>query len=139
MTQKEATQILAILKAAYPNSYRGMTKEEAIGTVNVWAVQFAKMPADIVLLAVNKCIATSQFPPAPSEVKKKFQSLHWEALEALKANEVYSNLNEEQIKYYKYIKDKTEIARHLPYEPTIEEIKSQYELIYGDNQLLLGG
>ena len=29
MTKKEALQILAILKAAYPSSYNGMTKEEA--------------------------------------------------------------------------------------------------------------
>ena len=41
MTKKEALQILAILKAAYPSSYNGMTKEEATGTVAVWCMQFA--------------------------------------------------------------------------------------------------
>ena len=33
MTKKEALQVLAILKAAYPANYNGMTKEEATGTV----------------------------------------------------------------------------------------------------------
>ena len=50
MTKKEAATILAILKAAYPNSYKNMTHEEAMGTISVWAIQFAGMPADIVLI-----------------------------------------------------------------------------------------
>lgn len=79
MTQKEATQILAILKAAYPNSYRGMSKEEAIGTVNVWATQFIDMPVNVVMIAVNKLISTNTFPPSIGEVKEKIRSLYWEA------------------------------------------------------------
>lgn len=81
MTKKEAVQLLAILKAAYPNSYRGMSKEEATGTVNIWSMQFANMPADIVLMALNKLIASSKFPPSIAEVKDKIGALHWEAYE----------------------------------------------------------
>ena len=81
MTKKEAVQILAILKAAYPNSYRGMSKEEATGTVNIWLMQFADMPADIVLMALNKLVASSKFPPTIAEVKDKLSNLHWEAYE----------------------------------------------------------
>lgn len=83
MNKREAAQILAILKAAYPNSYKGMSKEEAMGTVSVWAMQFSDMPVDIVMMAVNKAIATSQFPPAVSEVKKKIGAIHWEAWQQL--------------------------------------------------------
>lgn len=79
MTKKEAATILAILKAAYPNSYKNMTQDEAMGTISVWAIQFADMPADIVLMAVHKAISTSPFPPAISEVKSKISALHWEA------------------------------------------------------------
>ena len=57
MTREEAIKVLAILKAAYPNSYRGMTKEEAHGTVAVWAAQFASMPASVVMIAINKKIS----------------------------------------------------------------------------------
>ena len=80
MTQKEATQILAILKAAYPNSYRGMTKEEAVGTVNVWATQFINIPVNVVMIAVNKLISTNTFPPSIGEVKEKIRGLYFEAL-----------------------------------------------------------
>ena len=79
MTKKEAATILAILKAAYPNSYKNMTQEEAMGTISVWAVQFSDMPADIVLMAVHKAISSSPFPPAISEVKAKLSAMHWEA------------------------------------------------------------
>ena len=41
MTREETIKVLAILKAAYPNAYKGMTREEAQGTVSVWAMQFA--------------------------------------------------------------------------------------------------
>lgn len=134
MTQKEAAQILAILKAAYPQFYKDMTKKDAIGTVNVWAVQFAKMPADIVLLAVNKCISTSSFPPSPSEVKKKFQSLYWEACEELNTHRTRPHLSKEQIKYFEYIKEKTTGSRYQSYEPSIFELTFE-----NNNQLLLGG
>ena len=86
MTQKEATQILAILKAAYPNSYKGMTKEEAIGTVNVWATQFINIPVNVVMIAINKLISTNTFPPSIGEVKEKIRGLYWEVWEQLEAH-----------------------------------------------------
>ena len=79
MTKKETAQVLAILKAAYPASYRGMTPEEATGTASVWAMQFADMPVDVVLVALQKLVATSKFPPAISEVKETLRSMHYEA------------------------------------------------------------
>ncbi len=89
MTKKEALQILAILKAAYPASYNGMTKEEATGTVAVWCLQFADMPAEVVMMAIHKLISTNKFPPSISEVKGKIGTIHHEA-----ANMLYSNLGE---------------------------------------------
>lgn len=83
MTKKEALQILAILKAAYPSSYNGMTKEEATGTVAVWCMQFADLPAEVVMMAIHKLIATNKFPPSISEVKSKIETIHWEAYETL--------------------------------------------------------
>lgn len=83
MTKKEALQILAILKAAYPSSYNGMTKEEATGTVAVWCMQFSDIPAEIVMMAIHKLIATNKFPPSISEVKGKISSIHHEAADML--------------------------------------------------------
>ena len=87
MTREETVKILAILKAAYPNSYKGMTKEEANGTITVWSMQLANIPANIVLMAVNKIISVSPYTPAISEVKDKIRSLYYEAREMLSGHE----------------------------------------------------
>lgn len=83
MTKEETLELMAILKAAYPNSYNGMTKQEAIGVVTVWHLHFAYVPADIVFMALQKAISASKFPPSINEVKSKLQAVYWEAQEAL--------------------------------------------------------
>lgn len=83
MTRTETIKVLAILKAAYPNSYKGMTKDEANGTVNVWATQFINIPASVVMIAVNKLISTNTFPPSIGEVKEKIRGLYYEAMQEL--------------------------------------------------------
>lgn len=107
MTKKEALQILAILKAAYPSSYNGMTKEEATGTVAVWCMQFEDLPAEVVMMAIHKLISTSKFPPSISEVKSKIQSVHWEAYEALSDHSRRPFLSEEAKKQYQQIYEAT--------------------------------
>lgn len=79
MTREETIKVLAILKAAYPASYKGMTKQEANGTVMVWATQFANVPGEVVLIAIQKLISSSTFPPSISEVKSKLRGLYWES------------------------------------------------------------
>lgn len=103
MTKKEAAQILAILKAAYPNSYKNMTVEEANGTATVWSIQFAKFPVKLVYIAVNKWISTNQFPPSISEVKKQISFLYWEAWHILDNNKRFHTLTEAQAAEYEQI------------------------------------
>lgn len=86
MTKKEALFLLATLKAAYPNFYNNTTPEAAAGTVSVWCIQFADMPFEIVMMAVQKIISTNKFPPTISEIKAKISSIHWEASEVIHAS-----------------------------------------------------
>lgn len=87
MTREETIKLLSVLKAAYPNSYKGMTKDEANGAISVWAMQFSNIPADIVFIAVNKIISSSPFPPAISEVREKLRGLYYEAKSMLDEHE----------------------------------------------------
>jgi hypothetical protein len=145
MTQKEATQILAILKAAYPNSYRGMSKEEAVGTVNVWATQFINIPVSVVNIAINKLISTNTFPPSIGEVKEKIRSLYFEALGELPYQHggLYVNntkeLPPERIALLKDIVRVTEPMRtQLSIEPSLTDLLNGYEQNYlpsGQKQL----
>ena len=85
MTKTETLQILAVLKAAYPSSYKSMTKEEARGTVAVWYTQLSTVPADLVLLALQKCIAECKFPPSVCEVRQQLSAMQSEAYFMLRA------------------------------------------------------
>lgn len=111
MTKKEALQILAILKAAYPSSYNGMTKEEATGTVAVWCMQFADIPAEIVMMAIHKLISTNKFPPSISEVKNKIQKIHWEAYEIISNSVMRESIPAENLKKFQMIYEATKEYR----------------------------
>ena len=131
MTKKEAAQILAILKAAYPASFNGMTKEEASGTVSVWAMQFENMPVDIVSLAIHKCIATNKFPPTVAEVKEKIKTIHWEAYDAITMKREF--LPESTVKKCQVIYDITSGYKYgKGYEP-------QIALLIDESRPLIGG
>lgn len=134
MTREETTKILAVLKAAYPNSYRNMTQQEALGTVAVWQMQFADMPSEIVMMALQKCISTSAFPPSVYEVKKKIGALYWEAYELL-TDSYRKPLPEKTEREIRLIYDKTKDYKYdKPQEPSLNQM-------IGDPQTmrLLGG
>lgn len=124
MTKKEALQILAILKAAYPHSYNGMSEKEAIGTVTVWSTQFSDVSASIVMMAVNKLISTSKFPPSIAEVKAKIGKIHWEAYDVLYRNEFGEDaIPEERLKLYERIYQETKKYKHSKIaEPSIAQM-----------------
>ena len=108
MNKKEAVQVLAILKASYPNHYRHLTQEDAQGIVSVWSLQFTDVPADIVLMALNKAISTNDYPPPISEVKGKLESVHWEAYEMIERNYRLKNLTDAELNNYKRIYNATQ-------------------------------
>lgn len=92
MVRQESLKILASLKAAYPNSFRNLSHEDASATANTWAYQFSQIPYEIVAIAVQKLISTSTYPPSIAEVKKAIGCLHYEAWGEL--NQHYSGMNE---------------------------------------------
>lgn len=131
MTREETIKVLAILKAAYPNSYKGMTREEAQGTVTVWSMQFAAFPVEVVLLAVNKIIASSTFAPSISEVKEKMRGMYWELWGILKENETVHNLTDVQVKRYQSMLAAVEPLRaSANNEPAISDIMVAYNQYY---------
>lgn len=135
MTKTETAQILAILKAAYPNSYKNLTSEDAAATVNVWAAQFSKMPVGVVMIAVNKLISTNVFPPTITEVKERIRGLYWEAWDMIdKHNRGFRKLDEKTLATTKEILKVVEPMR------TAERVEpTMYELLSGYAQYLTDG
>lgn len=106
MTREETKAILAVLKAAYPNFYKDMTKEDAKNTVDLWATMFADEKPQIVIEAVKSLICTLKYPPTIADVKEKIALITqppamteieaWDmvrrAISYYHANEAFTNL-----------------------------------------------
>lgn len=71
MTREETLAIMGVLKAAYPNYYKDMKRDEAEGIVALWTAMFADDPAAVVGLAVKAHIANDKkgFPPHIGAIK----------------------------------------------------------------------
>lgn len=71
MTEAETIDLLSVLKAAYPNFYRDMTRKDADQVISLWTEMFKDEPAGLVALAVKRHIATDTkgFPPHIGAIK----------------------------------------------------------------------
>lgn len=77
MNLSETKGVLAVLRAAYPQFYNGMGRDELYAIVNLWQRQFAADDGNEVMAAVEAMIATrtSTYPPVIGEIKEKLQAL----------------------------------------------------------------
>lgn len=77
MTREETIKVLAVLKAAYPNFYRGMKADELNGIVALWASQFEADAYNTVGAAVQAHIATDTkgYPPHIGAIKEAIRKL----------------------------------------------------------------
>lgn len=71
MTKQETAKILAVLQAAYPNFYRGMSASEVDSVIAVWASMFEHEPYTIVSAAIKTLLASDEkgYPPHIGAVK----------------------------------------------------------------------
>ena len=77
MTTEETTKILATLKAAYPHSFKDLTRRDAEAMIELWTTMFAAERYEEVNAAIAALISTRTvgFFPTVGEVKEKLQSL----------------------------------------------------------------
>ena len=107
MTREETSQMLTLLKVAYPNFYGKMTAKDAYATLNLWAEMFADDDVNIVKFALHRLIEThTGFPPDIAEVKSHIRLLVqastgeptdeelWRMLRRAAANGLYGSCEE---------------------------------------------
>lgn len=77
MDRNETYQILGLLQANYPDSFRGMSKEAANVKINLWADMFAEEPFEAVEAAAKAYIATDTggFMPTIGQLKDMLHRL----------------------------------------------------------------
>lgn len=69
MQSEETKNILSLLKVAYPNQFRNMSKEDGDNMLMLWSVQFKDYDYSQVLNAVQIHVSKSQYIPSIAEIK----------------------------------------------------------------------
>ena len=69
MNQNETRSILSLLKVAYPNQFRSMSREDGESMLMLWSVQFKDYDYSQVLNAVQSHVSKSQYIPSIAEIK----------------------------------------------------------------------
>lgn len=77
MNLQETRQLLGIMKANYPQSYRNWDKEQSQNYLMLWAEAFKDEPLELVANAVKAIIYgdTREFAPNIGQVKQKIYTL----------------------------------------------------------------
>lgn len=100
MTREEVVMVLGILKTAYPNFYRNMTKEEGYGTIELWSDMFKGDDTRLVTVAVKELINSFKYPPTIADIKEQMMKLttkktdlteEWNALQRAIGNSLYNS------------------------------------------------
>ena len=81
MTVEESIKLLALIKLAYPNSYKDIDKDTQLATVNMWQRNFNSVPFGIMEMALDHFVKKSKFPPTISDICEELKSIHYEALQ----------------------------------------------------------
>ena len=78
MNTLEATRLLALIKLAYPNSYKGMDNDSAMATVNMWESSFRDVPYQVMEQAFNTLRMQLKFPPTVADMAEQIRMLYYE-------------------------------------------------------------
>lgn len=105
MNKQEATQLLALIKVAYPTAYRDMDVATKKATVNMWAMSFPDVPYPIMEQALAHFRMTSKFPPTVAEMVEELKEIHNQATECAL---IHKNMgNDDLVKQFRAIMDYT--------------------------------
>ena len=78
MNVEETAKVLSYVKAAYPSSFKDMRKEDMSRVLSLWQMKFKEIPADLVLMAVDRLVGEVKFAPTIAEVSEKLNDIYWE-------------------------------------------------------------
>jgi len=75
MERTDVLKIMAVLRGAYPQFYRDISRKEAEDTVNLWSDLFRTDDPLLVMAAVKSFIEADEkgFPPVPGQIKAKLR------------------------------------------------------------------
>lgn len=133
MNKQEATQLLALIKVAYPTAYRDMDVATKKATVNMWAGSFPDVPYPIMEQAFNHFRMVSKYPPTVAEMVAELKGIYNEATE--QAFIFKSIGEEEEVRKYEAIMAYTSRYKNDEYIRGLQMASLQGMLSGGDNDV----
>lgn len=134
MDKYEATCLLALVKLAYPNSYRDLDKRGVDATANMWSMSFPDVPYPIMEQAFNSLRMKLKFPPTVAEMAEEISHLYYETAQM---GDVQRQIgNHEAARRYYALSDS--ISRFKNW-PCIETPNGAIMLIGGDSYVGTSG
>ena len=132
MTLEESAKLLAMIKLAYPNSYKGIDNDTTVATVNMWHRAFQATPYGIIEMALDHFVKVSKFPPTIADMTEKLRNMHTEA-----TVNVLTLPDGRDRDVYKYIRDQTYIYKER--NDSIIQFANIGNLLKGESQPLIEG
>lgn len=132
MTTEESAKLLALIKLAYPNSYKGIDTDTTLATVNMWHRSFEATPFGIIQIALDHFVKGSKFPPTIADIIDELRNMHHEA-----TGNVLTMPKGKEREINKYIMDHT--ARYTERNDSIIQIGNIANLLKGESQPLIEG
>ena len=105
MNREEAIKFLALVKVAYPNSYKDMDNASKQATVNMWQISFPNTPFVIMTMAFDNFRRKSTFPPTVAEINEELRKLNYKAVADMISAKQRGD--EERYQKAKYVRDVT--------------------------------
>ena len=81
MTIEESKKFMALIKVAYPTSYKDVDRDFAIATIKMWQTTFPTVPFPIMEMAFDHFRKKSKFPPTVADICAELKSLYHTAIE----------------------------------------------------------
>lgn len=132
MTLEESAKLLAMIKLAYPNSYKGIDNETTIATVNMWHRTFKATPYRIIEIALDHFVKGSKFPPTIADIIEELRNMYYEATQ-----NVLTTIDGKEREINLYIRSQTE--QYTDRNDKIIQRGSIGNLLKGESQPLIGG
>lgn len=76
VSKQEMSQIMDILKTAYPRYYNNISRDETIKTINLWTEMFSDTDLLTLAIAVKSLISHFEFPPTIADIRKEIVKLN---------------------------------------------------------------
>lgn len=132
MTLEESAKLLAIIKLAYPNSYKGIDNETTLATVNMWHRTFNTTPYRIIEIALDHFVKSSKFPPTIADIIEELRNMYYEATQ-----NVLTTPDKKEREINMYIRAQT--AKYNGRNDSIIHYGNLGNLLKGESQPLIEG